>query len=256
MSEESRQSASSGESGRAQFGELLADEVYIWRIPLDEGDLQRNRALLSQDEVARADRFVRAIDGTRFAEGRAAMRRILAGYVGSSPQQLGFSYSSSGKPELAGRWQSSKIQFNLSHSQSIALLAVSREREVGIDVEWMNPKTSVMEISERFFSKDEVAALQAFPEEEQSLAFFQCWTRKEAFIKALGQGLAIPLDSFDVSFGGKQAALLKSVRSGLTDASRWKLYDLPIDAGYAAALAAEGDKHRLQFLRWISKDGE
>ena len=228
---------------------LGGDDVHIWRISLDRSDVDGDRALLSSDELARADRFVQARDRIHFAAGRAALRGILARYLDTAPDQLGFSHAPAGKPTLGGQWASSGIQFNLSHSQALGLLAVSRERSLGIDIEWMNRTIPVMEICERFFSEGEISTLRGLPEEHKVAGFFECWTRKEAFIKALGGGLSIPLDSFDVSFGNEPAAL-KWVRSEFTDGSRWKLYDLLIDSGYAAALAAEGNHHKLSYLRW------
>lgn len=248
MSAKSRESSASSKGAPANDPPALgADDVHIWRIALDREDV--DRAWLSSDELARADRFVQARDRIRFVAGRAALRGILAGYLAAAPDQLEFSYGRAGKPALAGQWISSEIQFNLSHSQAVGLLAVSRERSLGIDIEWMNPATSVMEICERFFSECEISTLRELPEEAKAAGFFQCWTRKEALIKAVGEGLSIPLDSFDVSFGNEPAGL-KSVRSEFTDISRWKLYDLPIEPGYAAALAVEGKHHKLSYLRW------
>ena len=250
MSASSRESAPSAKGTQLDHPPALSgDDVHIWRIALDRSDVDRDRSLLSSDELARADRFVQARDRIHFAAGRAALRGILAGYLGTAPDQFGFSYARAGKPALGGQWASSGIQFNLSHSQAVGLLAISRERSLGIDIEWMNPATSVMEICERFFSECEISTLRKLPENEKLAGFFQCWTRKEAFIKAVGEGLSIPLDSFDVSFGNDPAAL-KSVRSEFTDVSHWKLYDLPIQEGYAAALVAEGNHHKLSHWRW------
>ena len=249
MNGDSRKTAASSDIA-THPGKVSGEQVHIWRIALDGGDAERDRSWLSSDELARADRFVRAKDRVRFAAGRAALRGILAGYLGTPADQLEFSYARAGKPALAGPWSSSSIQFNLSHSQAIGLLAVSRERSLGIDIEWMNPATSVMEVSERFFSACEISTLRGLPEDKKIAGFFQCWTRKEALIKAVGEGLSIPLDSFDVSFGEEPAGL-KSVRAGFTDVSHWKLYDLPIEQGYAAALVAGGSHHTLSYLRWL-----
>ena len=250
MNADSRQPAPSSKGAPPDQPSILGeDDVHIWRIVLDHSNVECERALLSGDELARADRFVQARDRVRFTAGRAALRGVLAGYLGTAPDQLGFSYAAAGKPSLGGQWAGSRIQFNLSHSQGLGLLAVSRGRSLGIDMEWMNPETPVMEICDRFFSECEIATLRGLPDEQKMAGFFQCWTRKEAFIKALGGGLSIPLDSFDVSFGSEPAAL-KAVRSKIAEGSRWKLYDLLIDPGYAAALFAEGDHHKLSYLRW------
>ena len=181
------------------------------------------------------------------------MREILGGYTGIPPQDLVFSYGDKGKPELAGQTGSAGIRFNLSHSGERALLAVSQGLTLGVDIELVNPEFGGQEIAERFFSASEVRHLLSIPVPERAEAFFSCWTRKEAYIKALGDGLSVPLDSFEVAFGpGRKAALL-SIRVDPGEVSRWSMYDIEASPGYKAALVVEGSQHRLRHLQWTAQ---
>ena len=173
---------------------------------------------LAADEQARAERFHFERDREHFIVARGVLRAILGRYLNRAPERLSFCYGAHGKPALAGEAGADAIRFNVSHSHGVALYAVTRGREVGIDLERIRFDLAVLEIAERFFSRREVATLRTLPTEAQRQAFFRCWTRKEAYIKARGEGLSLPLDQFDVSLApGEPAALLgtptRSVRS-------------------------------------------
>lgn len=227
-------------------------EVHIWRIALSGHELllPALRKILSADEIERADRFYFERDRQSFTVARAAMRQILSRYVNVSADKLTFSYGAKGKPELAGAAEPASINFNLSHSGEFALLAVARGFCLGVDIERVKPEFGGDDIAERFFSSNEVAVLRAIAAEARVEGFFSCWTRKEAYIKALGEGLSVPLDSFDVAFGpGVPAALLR-VRVSPDEVERWTLYDVVAPPGYKAALVAEGKRHQLHYLRW------
>jgi 4'-phosphopantetheinyl transferase len=233
---------------------LGADEVHVWQVGLNAGidELPAHRELLAPDERERADRFYFERDRTRFTVARAVMRRILSGYLEVGPRELGFAYGAKGKPELAPGLAESGLEFNLSHSGAFALLAVASEHCLGVDIELINSEFGTDEIATRFFSPREVDVLLALPAEQKAGAFFSCWTRKEAFIKAVGEGLSLPLDSFDVAFGpGVPAALLR-VQGG--DASRWRMYDIAVPQGYAGALVIEGQGHQVRRLAWDKWD--
>ena len=230
---------------------LAENQVDLWHIDASGFfDIGRFRSLLSPDEVERAGRFHFDKHRRCFTLMRAAMREILSGYTGIPPQQLVFSYGSKGKPELSERGGRAGIRFNLSHSDQLGLLAVSQGLVIGVDIERVKFEFGGQEIAERFFSASEVRHLLSIPAQERAEAFFSCWTRKEAYIKALGDGLSVPLDSFEVAFGpGRKAALL-AVRVDPDEVTRWSMYDIETAPGYKAALVVEGSQHRFRHLRW------
>jgi 4'-phosphopantetheinyl transferase len=236
----------------ADAGGIGPGDVHVWRIGLVQPErvIQHYRKLLAANEIERADRFYFAKDRTRFTIARGAMRQLLGTYLGLAPHAIGFVYGPHGKPDLAAPQNASGLRFNLSHSGEIALLAVARNMELGVDVEQIRPDFSSGEIATRFFSPEECAKLGALPAEETVNAFFNCWTRKEAYIKARGEGLFIPLDSFEVAFApGEEPALLQ-VKSGDEFFARWRFHALHPGPGYKAALAVEGKNHVLRLWEW------
>jgi 4'-phosphopantetheinyl transferase len=206
--------------------------------------------LLSPEERERADRFHRELDRNRFRIVHTAMRMILAEYLNMAPQDVLFSSTTGMKPEIDSQFSDTGIQFNLSHSSELALLAVTRGARVGVDIEWMKPDFPIDEVAALSFSTAEISMLNTLPANERVEAFFSCWTRKEAYIKALGDGLSVPLDSFDVVFGSQRAAVLVGVHNNSGEASRWSMYDLSVPKNYKAALVVEGTAHRVHQFQW------
>lgn len=231
---------------------LDENEVHVWRASLDltASRIQSLERTLSPDECGRAGRFHFERDRRRFIVAHGLLRAILARYLGTEPGQLQFRYDPHGKPALAVDSGGGGLRFNLSHSHRVALYAVARGREVGIDVERIRTAVDVEQIAERFFSPREVAALRVLPPEVRTEAFFTCWTRKEAYVKARGKGLALPLDQFAVSLTPGEPAALLSVRGMLQETSRWSLRALAPGPGYVAALAVEGHSRRLRCWQW------
>jgi 4'-phosphopantetheinyl transferase len=231
---------------------LPADEVHVWRAPLDLPNerLECLRGTLAPDECERAARFHFERDRRHFVAARGLLRVLLGRYLKLPPDGLRFAYTSYGKPHLAegsgGEW----LRFNLSHSGGVALYAFSRGRELGVDIEQVRDDIEHSQIAERFFSKHEVAALRDLPANSQREAFFICWTRKEAYIKGIGEGLSLPLDSFDVSLTPNAPASLLAVRGDARAAARWGLRDLEPGPGYHGALVAEGHDWHLRRWQW------
>ena len=237
---------------------LGREEVHVWRADLDQlsSEADNHRLNLAADEQARADRFYFQKDRDHFIVARGVLRAILGIYLNRTPQSLAFDYNSHGKPALALPTHDDDIRFNISHSHGVALYAVTRGRELGIDVERIRRDLEVAEIAGRFFSRREVAVLRALPTDSQRTAFFLGWTRKEAYIKARGDGLSIPLDQFDVSLTPGEPAPLLSTRPDSSEAARWSLYNLVVSPDFAAALAVEGQGCALSFWQWPEPAGK
>lgn len=232
--------------------EISEQEIHIWRIAMVQPhEIRRHyRNFFAPDEIDRADRFHFDKDRNRFTIARGALRELLGGYLNLPADQIAFVYGTQGKPSLTGPHASSGIHFNLSHSGDVALLAVTLNRELGVDVEQIRADFASEEIAARFFAPEECAKLQTLPAHQQADAFFNCWTRKEAYIKARGLGLSIPLDSFEVAFAPHEEAALLQVKAGDDNFSRWRFYALHPGEGYKAALAAEGGSHQIRLLEW------
>jgi len=175
---------------------------------------------------------------------------LLGGYLGVPPGTLSFGYGRFGKPHLNGL--ETPLQFNASHSGHILLIAITLDRAIGIDVERIRTNLSVLEIAARFFSPRERDAFAALPATLRTDAFFDCWTRKEAYIKARGEGLSLPLSGFDVSFLPGEPAKLLATRPDAAEASCWRLRELEVADGYKAALAVEGAQWTLKCWDWAA----
>lgn len=199
-------------------------------------------SILAPDEQARAARFQLAQDRYRYVIVRGVLRLLLAGYMDLPAAAVRFGYTSFGKPFLLrpDGVPDTSVSFNVSHSHEVALLAIARGVRIGIDVERVRPEMAGTRIAERFFSPREVAALRELPAVEQPAAFFRCWTRKEAFMKARGEGLSLPLHSLEVSLAPGEPAALLNVANDAAEVERWTLHAVtPTIPGYAAALAVE-----------------
>jgi 4'-phosphopantetheinyl transferase len=221
-------------------------DVHVWRARLDESLPQQTacRAALTSHENARADEYLFDEPRQRFIAARGTLRILLGRYLSVSPREVEFVYGEHGKPRLAQ--PVSDLTFNVSHSGKRLLLAFGRERELGVDVERTRRDVSWERVARRFFDEREATALFSLPEEERRQAFFRCWTRKEAYMKATGHGVALGLSSFAVSLAPDRAELVW-MREG--EPADWGLTDVDVGDGYAGALCAAGAGWTSRWLR-------
>lgn len=229
---------------------LAGDVVHVWRASLDAPPVveRQYRDTLAADEVERAGRFYFEHDRRRFTVARGILRSILSHYIRVRPEELRFRYSRYGKPALDVTHGAVPLRFNVSHSAGLALYAIALEREVGVDVEEVRSNVPFAQIAAGTFSPAENVAFCMLPAHMQPLGFFNCWTRKEAYIKARGMGLSLPLDQFDVSLTPGEPALLLRTAGEPEAVHRWSLQELIPGPGFVGAVAAEG--HGWQIACW------
>jgi 4'-phosphopantetheinyl transferase len=220
---------------------LKSRQVHLWVVRLEASEDNFARALgwLSPDEAARAKRFYFDKHRHAFVLGRAALRTLLAGYLGLAPAEVHFVYGPQGKPALAAAHENNArpLRFNVSNSGNLAACAFTIGCEIGVDIEQHRPIHDFERIAERFFSPEETAELLELPVAEKTTAFFNCWARKEAYIKAMGGGLSIPLHSFRVSLQPGAEARMLSIAESEEDARRWTLHAFTPAPDYAGAMA-------------------
>jgi 4'-phosphopantetheinyl transferase len=228
------------------------DQIHVWRAVLDQPPSRALSLLetLAPDERARAGRLHFARDRDRFVVGRGVLRAILGRYLAMDPGSVRLSYGAHGKPALAPETDQTTLCFNVSHSDGLALYALAHGRGIGVDLERIRPDVDIERIAQRFFSLAELARLCSLPAVSRTDAFYACWTRKEAYLKARGDGLSLPLDRLEVSLHPEEPAVLLSAPGDPGEASRWSLLDLAPAPGYAAALAVEGRGWRVACWEW------
>ena len=229
------------------------DEMHVWGASLDVPTSQLDQLHLTLDanERRRPLRYHFRVDRDRFVAARGALRAILGRHLGVDPPTVRFFLGPYGKPEHAGENRADSIRFSVSHSGGLALYAIARGREVGVDLERIRPDVVDAAIAGRFFSPAEVESLRGLPEGQRIQAFFSCWTRKEAYVKARGEGLSLPLDRFVVSLVPGESAALVRDEGDPRAVSRWSLHQLDPGHGYAGALAVEGHGWQLKCWRWV-----
>ena len=231
-------------------------QVHVWKVELNQppGVVLTLRQSLAPDELARAKRFRLDRDRRRFIVGRAALRDIVSRYLSTDPSHIRFIYGDRGKPRLDTGQSScdtdSELCFNLSHSGELALVAIALGRQVGIDVEFLDPTVDRELLARGSFTPQEQAQLAALPEPLQLRAFFEGWTRKEAFLKVSGQGLSTPLVQIEVSLIPGEPPLLLRAGSDRTEPSRWFLHDIRVDNHHAAAVVVGGTECRFDYWQW------
>lgn len=230
---------------------LSDEDIHIWKVPLkfdklDDKDLQRH---LSKEEEEKSNKFLFRKDRKHYILTHGLLRIILARYLDQEPYQIHYTYSIYGKPGLKNNQDDRMLSFNMSHSAGTAIYAVTRNRNIGIDIERIVKDFPCEEIAERFFSPREYNELlkvkAGFLRER---AFFSCWTRKEAYIKARGVGFSMPLDEFDVSVSQNMPVQLIVDREDRNEKSQWTLMNINSAPGYVSALAVEGFDFRVSYF--------
>jgi 4'-phosphopantetheinyl transferase len=228
----------------------IAAEVQVWPVTLQvsDGELQWFADLLAPDEAARAARYRFERDRRSFTVCRGVLRVLLGRYLATEPKIIEFSYGSKGKPELVN----SGICFNVAHSGGMGLIAFARECEIGADVEAMRPMDDLHSIARQFFCAEESEELMSLPLEQRQQAFFNCWTRKEAFLKAIGEGLNVPLNQFRVTLRPGEQARLVSVNQMFGDAAQWSMHSLALGPDHTGAVAYRGRPKKLDLMETVS----
>lgn len=231
---------------------LAADEIHIWFVVLDQPVpvLEALVQVLAPDERTRAERFLFRKDRRRFMARHGILRMILERYLGITAAELRFSQGKNGKPAISETFGNVNIRFNISHSNGAALFAFARNKEIGVDIEYICALSGMEKIVERFFSANENDAMRALPDGQKRGAFFSGWTRKEAFVKALGDGLSCPLDKFDVSLSPAEPAGLLRIEGAPGEVSRWSIRDVNPAPDYAGAFAVKSRLFGVKHWRW------
>ena len=238
---------------------LTSGTVHLWHGSLLQSPAvaEQLAATLSTDELTRAERFKFERHQRRFKVGRGMLRQVLAQYLACAPHEVQFEYGHQGKPKLAPAMTTTvDLRFNLSHSVDMALLGITCQHEIGVDIECLDRKTDYLGIAERFFSPQEQILLAEVSPAHQSLAFFNGWTRKEAFVKAVGEGLALPLDLFDVELRPNYPARLLDTRGKAQVIADWSLRAVPVEDGFVGALAVMGKVDQVENFTWHSANFE
>jgi len=221
---------------------LTRDQLHVWSARCPSEARAELKQILSIDELVRADRFHFERDRNNFINRRGFLRLILASYLEVAPTAVNFTYNDFGKPNLQDSARAGMLTFSVSHSREHVRIAVAADKKVGIDVEVVDEKVPIDSIAKTFFSNTELFTLQRLPDAIKCLGFFSCWTRKEAYVKARGKGLSIPLDSFNVSIqpGGPPDLIMDS-----RTAEVWKVDTIERQNGYLVSVAAQGNAWNL-----------
>lgn len=229
---------------------LKTNEIHIWRAFISSDQVENYKNLLTDEEMYRAGKYFFERDRQRYILSRGILKKLLSSYAKVKPENIQFIYNKYGKPYLNMPSRSVEIQFNISHSEDIILLAFTYGHKIGIDIEYQRAEFADMKIAEHFFSPAEISALAMLPDNMRKKAFFECWTRKEAFIKAKGQGLTIPLDGFEVSVMPDEPAQLLNIYDDPEEVKRWMMMNIETGGNYCGALVTESDTYSVFFYDW------
>jgi 4'-phosphopantetheinyl transferase len=232
---------------------LLVEETHVWiasAVNLEPAVLAALEVTLSSTERNQASKFRFVPDRTRYIFAHGVLREILSHYVAKLPSQLTFVVNEFGKPSLENAGPDGPVLFNMSHSEALVIVAVTLDCCVGVDTEFIRPIEDIDSLAQRFFTTSEQALVQAAPTDQKEHIFYRCWTRKEAYIKAIGKGFSIPLDSFDSSMAlGAHGRWLQSTDDSSAQ-NRWWLSDLALLEGYVGALVVDGRALKITYVTW------
>jgi 4'-phosphopantetheinyl transferase len=231
---------------------LENNEAHIWRATLDreESEIESFRKTLSKDEQDKAASFHFQRDKGRFIVSRGILRKILARYINKEPSEIVFSYGAFGKPALPEELGVATIHFNLTHSHGLALYAIFKNQQIGIDVELIRSDFGWESIARRYFSEMEYAALLKLPAHLREERFFSYWTCKEAYVKATGQGLSLPINEIEISLTNSNSAERLCLRGESKQSSHWSLVKLTPATGYVGFLAIERSHAEVKCWNW------
>jgi 4'-phosphopantetheinyl transferase len=231
--------------------ETLGEEVHVWLAQLDwtADQLASGYDILDDDEKKRADRFIVERVRDAYVASHAILRTILAGYSGQSVKGVSYQYGEYGKPHLV---DNKLISFNMSHSKGVVMIAVAKLCEIGIDVEWENSETECELLAQRFFAEGEFRQIMDGDKFMQLKNFFNCWTRKEAFLKVTGKGLSFGLKNFIVNVNAEGNDGLLSVKEDVKLAQHYFLSPIYTEPGYQAALAGVGLQKKVKYFKWLA----
>ena len=225
-------------------------DIWLASTALGEEQIRSYRESLSQAELARADKFRSDSRYREYVVTRGLLRQVLARLTGLDITGIEFPDGEHGKPRLDNILDGQTIAFNVSHSHGLALVALTLEGSLGVDLEKIRPEVDWRSLAKQYFSGTEVRALNRYPEQAGLKAFYTCWTRKEAFVKALGDGIAYGLNEFDVSIDPDEAYAALTIRRQEVDASRWLIKNVPVPDTHVAALAL--DRPACNFRLWCT----
>ncbi len=229
--------------------ELPGNEVHVWYFNVDDfsKEIEIYRRLLSLEEISRSKKFKFEKDRTLNIMARSALRTLSSLYLGHTASAIEFKYGTYGKPDYNFP---TDLKFNVSHSGKLVVLAFVKDSEIGIDVEKIKTDFDVLNLAENFFSTTEVKMLHDVQQDDVYQAFYHCWTRKEAFIKAEGSGLSFPLDAFSVSMDENKKAKLLQTKWNSAEKNKWSLFSFSPTNEYVGAIAVRGKVKSIQYFNW------
>lgn len=234
--------------------QLNDNRVHVWRANLDlpTAEINQLATFLSTDEIARANKFRFPKHQKRFIAARGILRKLLGNYLQISADNLEFAYSDRGKPRLAASMSDSSLQFNISHSHEYALYGFTHHHPIGVDLEYLREMKDAAKMAERFFSPTEFKLLASLTSEQQQRVFFKLWTAKEAYLKAIGTGLADSLASVDISLDRAECPSLIAIKGNVAAAASWSMYSCIPAINYVATVAIETKitEQQIDFWHW------